>query len=226
MSKKKIAVNVFLSCLCVFVFASALNAASDNSGNHASSPNCTTVGEIQERYTADRGCGYTTHKRTCCKDKLWSAWGEACPPDSEPTLKVERSVSDWTSVTCSGVRTCACLVNNYYANMGPLKPTIQPAAYPKCSGTVDNNFCNDKEEGYTCYESINTPTWSDELGNWTGTFGGGGACQGEYRSSCEIPCPCGTTQGGREIVKPCDRTLWTGTMNTKFNLVTCVLNNA
>ncbi len=80
MSKKKIAVNVFLSCLCVFVFASALNAASDNSGNHASSLNCTTVGEIQERYTAAKGCGYTTSKRTCCKNKFWSPWGEACPP--------------------------------------------------------------------------------------------------------------------------------------------------
>ncbi len=235
MSKKKMAVNVFLSCLCGFVFASALNAASDNSGNQAISPNCTTVGEIQERYTADSGCGYTISERTCCKNKLWSHWGEACPPDPGPTLKVKRSVSDWRSGTCSGLKRCAYFdpKKGYYVNSVDIMPDIQQPTYPKCSVRVDNNFCNDKEEGYTCYESINRPTWNDEGSYWNnnnnGTF-----CTYDYKYACNIPCPFDALQGGQGSgedprggpVQQCERQLWKGTMDVKFNLVTCVVNNA
>ncbi len=148
------------------------------------------------------------------------------PPDSGPTLKVQRSVSNWTSVTCSGIRTCAHLKDTYYVNMGPVKPAIH-SKYPKCSGRVDNNFCNDKEEGYTCYESIKSPTWSDVLGSWNNN-NYGPTCSYEYKYDCKIMCPADMVQGEgtRDIVRPCDRTLWKGTMNMKFNLVTCVVNNA
>lgn len=232
MSKKKMAVNVFLSCLCGFVFASALNAAGDTSGHHAISPNCTTVGEIQERYTADSGCGYTISERTCCKDKFWSAWGEACPPDSGPTLKVKRSVSNWTSVTCRGLRSCADDPDGHYINTGYFKPAIH-SKYPKCSGMVDDNFCNDKEEGYTCYESIKSPTWDDVITNWVGDTNGTCTFYSNYSlAACNIPCPNDTNQGSQGEdprggpVHQCERSFWKGTMNMKFNLVTCVVNNA
>lgn len=46
---------------------------------------CSNAGETQDKYLAGQPdeCSYTTQTRTCCRSKIWSAWGEACPQCSE-----------------------------------------------------------------------------------------------------------------------------------------------
>ncbi len=146
MSKSKIDVKVFLSGLCCFVFLSALNAASDNSGNGStSSLNCSTVGEIQEMYTADKGCGYLTTKRTCCKNKLWSEWGKACPTILYPSAPAKELVT----LSCSNAQN-ARYYDDHEEICGPFPPKIGGFPYPICPAS---NICEGKTVGYKCYQS-------------------------------------------------------------------------
>lgn len=56
---------------------------------------CTIVGANQDKYVAElNGCNYSIVSRECCKDKIWSEWGENCPSCSA-------SASSWSSTTDS-----------------------------------------------------------------------------------------------------------------------------
>ena len=158
MANNKIAVKVFLGCLCCFVLIMGLNAADGTSGSGSTgssgTANCTTVGETQEKYTADSNCGYSTQTRTCCSNKYWSGWDEPCPGSAQ--LVAVRSTESLT-LTCSGyfgAGGAASCWNTLPATIG--------VPYPKCSST---NICDGKSVGYKCYESY-SPT-AEEMNSWT-----------------------------------------------------------
>ncbi len=176
MANNKIAVKVFLGCLCCFVLIMGLNAADGTSGSGSTgssgTANCTTVGETQEKYTADSNCGYSTQTRTCCSNKYWSGWDEPCPGAVQ--LVAERSTESLT-LTCSGYSGAKGNVECW--NTIPARISVP---YPKCPET---NICDGKSVGYKCYESY-SPTAEELLGwNYAGPIG-------SY-----IQCPYGANDG-------------------------------
>ncbi len=152
MTKNKIAVKAFLGCLCCFVLIMGLNAADGTSGSGSTgssgTANCTTVGETQEKYTADSNCGYSTQTRTCCSNKYWSGWDEPCPGSAQ--LVAERSTESLT-LTCSGFLGAYILLEE---ECWGVLPEVSGVPYPKCAET---NICDGKSAGYKCYESY-SPT--------------------------------------------------------------------
>lgn len=86
--------------------------------NNAYAESCTTVGVTQDKYEAD-GCSYSVLSRECCKDKVWSAWGENCPVvntncssnqcwngsycEAKPSVGIIRNGS------CFFTRSCSCV---------------------------------------------------------------------------------------------------------------------
>ncbi len=144
MSKRKIVVNALLGSLCCFVFLSALHAAGNTSGGSASSANCLTVGEIEERYTADEGCSYQTTIRECCSDGFWSEWGKDCPSLTPKYSKESLTLECRGRYGASQTDGVSCVGGH---------PTVK-LPYPKCPET---NICKGKTEGYKCYKSY-SPT--------------------------------------------------------------------
>ncbi len=146
MANNKIAVKVFLGCLCCFVLIMGLNAADGTSGSGSTgssgTANCTTVGETQEKYTADSNCGYSTQTRTCCSNKYWSGWDEPCPGAVQ--LVAVRSMESLT-LECGGYY--GAYVDGVCKCTGLLPSITVP--YPKCPAS---NICDGKSVGYKCYE--------------------------------------------------------------------------
>ncbi len=66
-----------------------------STGVAATGEGCSIVGDHQDKYTADEdACTYSIVSRECCRDKVWSAWGENCSSCSA-------SAGSWSSTTDS-----------------------------------------------------------------------------------------------------------------------------
>ncbi len=200
-----------------------LNAADGTSGSGSTgssgTANCSTVGETQEKYTADSNCGYSTQTRTCCSNKYWSGWDEPCPGAVQ--LVVVRS-TEMIELDCGGVVEAKYSKTNTalnYVTCGLFRPIIT-VPYPKCPET---NICDGKSVGYKCYESY-SPQYK-ENDSWLEYNKG---CNYKYVSTSNSYamslCESGTASGGgsgfdREIPGPSYGMWLPG--NFAVNIVTC-----
>ena len=167
------------------------------SSSSGGSSSC-TVGAKENKYTAS-GCSYTTQTRTCCNDKTWSGWGEACSGASNCTSSQcwnsstsscqskPRSICSCSNGTCS--RTYSCGSSGWtYTDTCTCKSGYEKNSSGKCvekcksgSRTIDTiqQNCASATDSVTCATTVfNSAKMAAK------TITANGACTSAKTSGC------------------------------------------